>query len=97
MTDIVDDPTFVRDLMDFASGGGDVYASAQIALRDTIGMSDAAATWWAKHYADLVCRGNDASCIDPLGSPASPSSPAHVRKRCRLIPQMATLPVDITN
>ena len=56
MTDIVDDPAFVRDLMDFASEVAIVYAAAQIeAGADTIGMSDAAASMIGpRHYRDLV-------------------------------------------
>jgi len=80
MTDIVDDPTFVRDLMDFASEVAIVYASAQIdAGADTIGMSDAAAKTLRRPCPAVATT---RPAIDPLGSPHSPSSPAHVRKRC---------------
>jgi MtaA/CmuA family methyltransferase len=45
MTDFMDDPAFVRDLLDFAAEVAIPYAFAQIeAGADTIGMSDAAAS-----------------------------------------------------
>jgi MtaA/CmuA family methyltransferase len=45
MTDFIDDPSFVRDLMDFCVRVAIPYAEAQIqAGADTIGMSDAAAS-----------------------------------------------------
>lgn len=51
MTDFIDDPTFVKDLMDFCAEVAMVYAVAQIqAGADTIGMSDAAASMIGPHY-----------------------------------------------
>ncbi|MCC7517575.1 MAG: uroporphyrinogen decarboxylase family protein [Verrucomicrobiae bacterium] len=45
MTDFLDDPAFVRELLDFTAGVAIRYAPAQIeAGADTIGMSDAAAS-----------------------------------------------------
>lgn len=45
MTDFLDDPLFVRDLLDFTAEVAIRYAPAQIAAgADTIGMSDAAAS-----------------------------------------------------
>ena len=45
MTDFMDDPAFVRDLLDFTAAVAIPYAFAQIeAGADTIGMSDAAAS-----------------------------------------------------
>lgn len=98
MTDIVDDPTFVRDLMDFASEVAIVYTSAQIdAGADTIGMSDAAASMVGpRHYADLVLPWQRRV----LQSIRSAHPTVLLRQHmcgnvARLIPQMATLPVDI--
>lgn len=51
MTDFVDDPAFVKDLMDFCAEVSVVYAAAQIkAGADTIGMSDAAASMIGPRY-----------------------------------------------
>jgi len=51
MTDFVDDPPFVGDLLDFAAEVAIVYAEAQIqAGADTIGMSDAAASMMGPRY-----------------------------------------------
>jgi MtaA/CmuA family methyltransferase len=45
MLDLVDDPVFVADLLDFCAAVAEQYAAAQIAAgADTIGMSDAAAS-----------------------------------------------------
>lgn len=98
MTDIVDDPTFVRDLMDFTAEVAIVYATAQIeAGADTIGMSDAAASMIGpRHYSNLVLPWQR-RVLQSIRS----SHPAVVLRQhmcgnvARLIPQMATLPVDI--
>jgi uroporphyrinogen-III decarboxylase len=51
MTDFVDDPFFVKDLLDFAAEVAMVYAEAQIQSgADTIGMSDAAASMIGPGY-----------------------------------------------
>jgi MtaA/CmuA family methyltransferase len=51
MTDFVDDPYFVKDLLDFAAEVVMVYAEAQIQSgADTIGMSDAAASMIGPGY-----------------------------------------------
>ena len=98
MTDVVDDPTFVRDLMDFASEVAIVYATAQISAgADTIGMSDAAASMIGpNHYANLVLPWQR----HVLQSIRSRHPSVLLRQHmcgnvARLIPQMATLPVDI--
>jgi MtaA/CmuA family methyltransferase len=51
MTDFLDDPPFVNDLLDFAAEVAMVYAEAQIQSgADTIGMSDAAASMIGPGY-----------------------------------------------
>ncbi|MGA2804581.1 MAG: uroporphyrinogen decarboxylase family protein [Acidimicrobiales bacterium] len=98
MTDIVDDPTFVRDLMDFTSEVAIVYAIAQIeAGADTIGISDAAASMLGPgHYRDLVLPWQRRI----LQSVRDVHPEVMLRQHmcgnvARLIPDMATLPVDI--
>jgi MtaA/CmuA family methyltransferase len=56
MTDFIDDPGFVDDLLDFTSEVALCYAEAQIqAGADTIGMSDAAACMMGpKYYARFL-------------------------------------------
>ena len=51
MTDFIDDPPFVYDLLDFTAEVAIVYAEAQIQSgADTIGMSDAAASMMGPGY-----------------------------------------------
>jgi MtaA/CmuA family methyltransferase len=51
MTDFIDDPGFMKDLLDFAAEVAMVYAEAQIRSgADTIGMSDAAASMMGPQY-----------------------------------------------
>lgn len=56
MTDFLDEPGFVEDLLDFTSEVALCYAEAQIqAGADTIGMSDAAASMMGpKYYAQFL-------------------------------------------
>ena len=85
MTDIVDDPTFVRDLMDFTSEVAIVYAVAQIeAGADTIGMSDAAASMLgpAALPRSRTALATTRPAVGPRRPPGRDASPAHVRKRC---------------
>ncbi len=98
MTDFLDEPAFVRDLMDFTSEVAIVYAAAQIeAGVDTIGMSDAAASMIGpRHYGNFLLpwqrrvlesiRKKHPDIILRLHM-CGTTDP--------LIPQMATLPVDI--
>ena len=84
MTDILDDPAFVRDLMDFTSEVAIVYAAAQIeAGADTIGMSDAAASMIRSPSLRGACAAvaTTRTAIDPGQSPRGDPSPAHMRKR----------------
>jgi MtaA/CmuA family methyltransferase len=56
MTDFIDDPGFMRDLLDFTAEVAVVYAEAQIQSgADTIGMSDAAASMMGpKYYREFL-------------------------------------------
>jgi len=56
MTDFLDDPGFIEDLLDFTAQVAITYAEAEIqAGADTIGMSDAAASMMGpKYYRDLL-------------------------------------------
>jgi MtaA/CmuA family methyltransferase len=98
MTDIVDDPGFVRDLMDFTSEVAIVYAAAQIeAGADTIGMSDAAASMIGpRHYRDLVLPWQRRVLQSVRDAHPEVILRQHMCGNVdALIPQMATLPVDI--
>ncbi len=98
MTDILDDPAFVRDLMDFTSEVAIVYAAAQIAAgADTIGMSDAAASMIGpRHYRDLVLPWQRRVLQSVRASHPDVILRQHMCGNVgKLIPQMATLPVDI--
>ncbi len=99
MMDVLDDPSFVRDLMDFTSEVAIVYAAAQIeAGADTIGMSDAAASMIGpRHYRDLVLPWQRRI----LQSVRETNPDVILRQHMcgnvdALVPQMATLPVDIS-
>jgi len=98
MTDVVDDPAFVRDLMDFTAEVATVYAAAQIeAGADTIGMSDAAASMIGpRHYANLVLPWQQRILQSIRESHPEVILRQHMCGNVdALIPQMATLPVDI--
>ena len=98
MTDVVDDPAFVRDLMDFTSEVAVVYAAAQIeAGADTIGMSDAAASMIGpRHYRDLVLPWQRRTLQAVHDAHPDVILRQHMCGNVdALIPQMATLPVDI--
>ncbi len=98
MTDVVDDPSFVRDLMDFTSEVAIVYATAQIeAGADTIGMSDAAASMIGpRHYSSLLLPWQRRVLQSIRDNHPQVILRQHMCGNvARLIPQMATLPVDI--
>jgi MtaA/CmuA family methyltransferase len=98
MTDIVDDHAFVRDLMDFTSEVAIVYASAQIeAGADTIGMSDAAASMIGpRHYGNFVLPWQRRVLQSIRDRHPGVVLRLHMCGNVGpLIPQMATLPVDI--
>ncbi len=98
MTDVVDDPAFVRDLMDFTSEVAIVYAAAQIeAGADTIGMSDAAASMIGpRHYRDLVLPWQRRTLQAVRDAHPEVILRQHMCGNVdALIAHMATLPVDI--
>jgi MtaA/CmuA family methyltransferase len=98
MTDVLDDPAFVRDLMDFTSEVAIVYAADQIeAGADTIGMSDAAASMIGpRHYRDLVLPWQRRVFQSVRASYPEVILRQHMCGNVdALISQMATLPVDI--
>jgi MtaA/CmuA family methyltransferase len=98
MTDVKDDPTFVRDLMDFTSEVAIVYAAAQIeAGADTISMSDAAASMIGpRHYGNFVHPWQQRVFQSIRDSHPDVILRQHMCGNVGpLIPQMATLPVDI--
>jgi MtaA/CmuA family methyltransferase len=99
MVDVLDDPSFVRDLMDFTSEVAIVYAAAQIeAGADTIGMSDAAASMIGpRHYRDLVLPWQRRILQSIRETRPDVILRQHMCGNVdALIPQMATLPVDIS-
>jgi MtaA/CmuA family methyltransferase len=98
MTDFIDDPEFVHDLMDFTAEVAVVYADAQIrAGADTIGMSDAAASMIGpRHYARFL-QPWQRRVLEAIHK-AHPETILRLHmcgNTGPLIPQMATLPVDI--
>jgi MtaA/CmuA family methyltransferase len=98
MTDVLDDPIFVRDLMDFTSEVAIVYAAAQIeAGADTIGMSDAAASMLGpRHYSDFVRPWQERIFTSLRQAHPDIILRQHMCGNItRLTPQMAALPVDI--
>jgi MtaA/CmuA family methyltransferase len=98
MTDMLDDPAFVRDLMDFTSEVAIVYAGAQIeAGADTIGMSDAAASMIGpRHYRDLVLPWQRRVLQSVRHAHPDVILRQHMCGNVNaLVTQMATLPVDI--
>ena len=92
MTDIIDDPAFVHDLMDFASEVAIAYATAQVDSRaDTIGMSDAAGSMWGHGItATSCCRGNDESCNRSGPATQKSSFASTCAERFPARPQIAT-------
>lgn len=98
MIDMVDDPAFVRDLMDFTSEVAIIYAAAQVeAGADTIGMSDAAASMIGpRHYANFVLPWQRRILQSIRDAHPEVILRQHMCGNVGpLIAQMATLPVDI--
>lgn len=98
MTDFVDDPEFVKDLMDYAAEVAMVYAAAQVeAGADTIGMSDAAASMIGPRLYGRFLHPRQHRVLESVRQ----SHPEIILRlhMCGttdlLIPQMATLPTDI--
>jgi MtaA/CmuA family methyltransferase len=98
MMDFEDEPEFLRDLMDFTSEVAIVYAAAQIeAGADTIGMSDAAASMIGpRRYGEFLLPWQQRVLESIRSSHPEIILRLHMcGKTDPLIPQMATLPVDI--
>jgi uroporphyrinogen-III decarboxylase len=90
MTDFLDEPGFVEDLLDFTSEVALCYAEAQIqAGADTIGMSDAAASMMGpKYYAQFLHPRHEGSAGAPSSAAGrwrrrtgGPRCPGHGQRR----------------
>ncbi len=98
MTDFIDDPGFVYDLMDFTAEVAIGFADAQIrAGADTIGMSDAAASMIGpRHYARFLLPWQRRVLESVRKNHPQTILRLHMCGNTGLlIPQMATLAVDI--
>lgn len=98
MTDFLDEPQFIKDLLDFTAEVAVVYAQAQIhAGADTIGMSDAAASMMGPRYYQEFLFPRQLRVVESIRQ-------THPEVMVRLhmcgntdplIPQMRQLPVHI--
>ena len=98
MTDFVDDPAFVHDLLDFTAAVAIRYADAQIAAgADTIGMSDAAASMMGPEYYREFLFPRQLRVLSHIKQhhPAVLTRLHMCGQTQPLIPQMKLLPVDI--
>jgi len=98
MLDMVDDPGFVRDLMDFCAEVAIPYAEAQIqAGVDTIGMSDAAASMMGPdRYAQFLFSNQRRVLASVKSKHPEVITRSHMcGKTDPLMRLMAELPVDI--
>ena len=98
MTDFLDDPPFVNDLLDFAAEVAVAYAETQIQSgADTIGMSDAAASMMGPgHYLSFLFP-RQLRVVESIRK-AHPEVIVRLHmcgNTDRLIPQMKQLPVQI--
>ena len=98
MTDFLDDPAFVNDLMDFNAEVAMLYAEAQIqAGADTIGMSDAAACMIGPRYYGRFLLPRQMRVVESIRK-AHPDVIVRLHmcgNTDPLIPQMRQLPVQI--
>jgi MtaA/CmuA family methyltransferase len=98
MTDFLDDPAFVNDLMDFNAEVAMLYAEAQIqAGADTIGMSDAAACMTGPRYYGQFLLPRQMRVVESIRK-AHPDVIVRLHmcgSTDPLIPQMRLLPVQI--
>jgi MtaA/CmuA family methyltransferase len=98
MTDFVDDPAFVNDLLDFAAEVAIVYAEAQIqAGADAIGMSDAAASMIGPRYYGQFLLPRQLRVVESIRK-AHPEVVVRLHmcgNTDALLSQMKTLPVQI--
>ncbi len=98
MTDFIDDPPFMKDLLDFTAEVAVHYAEAQIqAGADTIGMSDAAASMMGPtHYKEFLFS-RQLRVVESIRQ-AHPEVIVRLHmcgNTDALIPQMKQLPVHI--
>ena len=98
MTDFVDDPPFVHDLLDFTADVAIAYAPAQIqAGADTMGMSDAAASMMGPGYYREFLFPRQLRVVESIRK-AHPEVIVRLHmcgNTDSLIPQMKQLPVQI--
>lgn len=98
MTDFVDDPAFIDDLLDFTAEVARVYAEAQIqAGADAIGMSDAAASMMGPRYYGRFLLPRQLRVVESIRT-AHPEVVVRLHmcgNTDALLPQMKTLPVQI--
>ncbi len=98
MTDFVDDPGFVRDLLDFTAEVAMAYAPAQLeAGADTIGMSDAAASLMGPRYYTEFLLPLQQRVLQSIKQ-ACPGAITRLHmcgQTTALFPGMRTLPADI--
>jgi MtaA/CmuA family methyltransferase len=96
MTDMVDDPDFVEELMDLCADVATAYAEVQVAAgADSIGMSDAAASLMGPpYYRDLLWP-RQLRILDSIREMGSMTRLHMCGRTDDLLENMAQLPVDI--
>jgi MtaA/CmuA family methyltransferase len=98
MTDFLDDPDFIKDLLDFTAEVAVVYAEAEIQSgADTIGMSDAAASMMGPKYYREFLFPRQLRVVESIRQ-AHPEVIVRLHmcgNTDPLIPQMKQLPVQI--
>jgi MtaA/CmuA family methyltransferase len=98
MVDLIEDPAFVDDLLDFAADVAIQYAPAQIAAgADTIGMSDAAASMIGPEYYERFVLPRQIRVLSTIKA-RHPQAITRVHMcgdTTFLLPLMARLPADI--
>ncbi len=98
MYDLIDDPPFVDDLLDFCAEVAMVYATPQIlAGADTIGMSDAAASVIGPRLYDRFLQPRQKRVLETIKQkhPDVITRLHMCGNTDALIPKMSELPVDI--
>ena len=98
MIDFIDDPVFIKDLLDFTAEVAVVYAEAQIqAGADTVGMSDAAASMMGPKYYEEFLFPRQFRVVESIRQ-AHPDVIVRLHmcgNTDALMPQMKKLPVQI--
>lgn len=98
MTDFIDEPQFVRDLLRYCADVACIYADAQIAAgADTIGMSDAAASMIGPKLYRTFVHGEQMRVYEHIkqNRPEVITRSHMCGKTNALVADMRTLPVDI--